>query len=270
MLNTKSLNHLDLIRFVALSGVVLFHIWPRYLPGGWAGVDVFFVLSGYLIYKKLCQSNEWTFKQITDFYASRVMRLAPTWLFVVSVTGILVFVFRPLSLQSYSQDGLSAALFLSNFRFWRHLGDYWKAQDSLLLHTWSLSIEEQWYVFLPIGLLMKNLKVRNYLGVVLFITSFLIYFALAIRESNGAFYFTYCRVWEFILGASLALVPQYKTVRTVRSVLIFMFLSSIIAVYLLGTGKIPPVLLATSFSAIAIFLANDYQSNLPRITVPLA
>ena len=270
MLNKKALNLLDCIRFVALAGVVLFHIWPHLFPSGWAGVDVFFVLSGYLIYSKLSRGDEWKPKHILEFYTSRIMRLGPTWLLVVFVSGVLVYFVRPTSLQSFGQDGLSAALFLSNFRFWRHLGDYWAQHDSLLLHTWSLSIEEQWYVFLPLGLLIKNLKVRHFFGFLLFVTSLIVYLSLAIRESHGAFYFTYCRVWEFILGAGLALVPPCKFEARWQRLTTNVCLALLVFLYFWEFNKIPSVIFACLFTGAAIYAGQERLTGLPKLAVPFA
>lgn len=270
MLNQKALNMLDLIRFVALVGVVLFHIWPHLFPGGWSGVDVFFVLSGYLIYSKLAKATAWTLKHILEFYSSRIMRLGPTWLFVVAVSGALVYTVRPSSLQSFGSDGLSAALFLSNFRFWKHLGDYWAQHDSVLLHTWSLSIEEQWYVFLPLALLIKNLRIRYLLGIFLFFTSLIVYLMLAAKESNGAFYFTYCRVWEFIVGVGLTLVPRCKLKVGWQRSLANTSLIALVLLYLLNLSRIPSVIFSCLFTAAAIYMVKDDLTQLPKLAIPYA
>ncbi len=202
---------LDGIRGVAILGVLLFHIWPKYFHYGYLGVDLFFVLSGYLItniiYTKL-NKNSFSFKK---FYRNRIRRIFPAVIIVLFFTLIIGYLFLFSSeLKDLGHHIKSSAFFYQNFRLINEVG-YWDkaAQLKPLLHFWSLSVEEQFYIFWPLIIyLIYKLRLNLvYSLLVLFIGSFLLRFFLDI----DTFYHSLARFWELILGGLLyAISSKYN------------------------------------------------------------
>jgi len=202
---------LDGVRGIAILGVLLFHIWPEYFHYGYLGVDLFFVLSGYLItniiYTKL-NKNSFSFK---EFYRNRIRRIFPAVIIVLLFTLIIGYLFLfPSELKDLGHHIKSSAFFYENFRLINEVG-YWDkaAQLKPLLHFWSLSVEEQFYIFWPfiIYLIYKFRLNLLYSLLILFIISILVRFFLDI----DTFYHSLARFWELILGGLLyAISSKYN------------------------------------------------------------
>lgn len=199
---------IDLLRAIAVAAVVLYHAGLTALPGGFAGVDVFFVISGYLISKHLVEEAERTGRvDIAGFYQRRVRRIAPalicTCFVTTAVATVLLF---PVALQDYGASLLATVVFVSNIVFWRSAG-YFAAQDETvpLLHTWSLAVEEQFYIFIPVAIAL--LARRGLRPVVLagFAVSLGLSIGLTDRYPGAAFYLLPTRAWELLLGTIIAL-----------------------------------------------------------------
>lgn len=201
---------IDGLRAIAVLCVVLFHAFPEWLPGGFVGVDVFFVISGFLIsgiiFKNL---NEGVFS-FFDFYSRRVRRIFPALLIVL----IFVYVFGWYTLLSdeYKQLGkhvAGGATFSSNIILWLESG-YWDnaAAKKPLLHLWSLGVEEQFYIVWPLILWLAWRARLNLLLVTLVIlgVSFVFNVYLSANNSVVAFYWPLTRFWELLFGAALAYV----------------------------------------------------------------
>ncbi|RUM40446.1 MAG: hypothetical protein DSY34_05330 [Desulfurobacterium sp.] len=206
---------IDGLRAVAVLLVVLYHAGCSYVSGGYVGVDVFFVISGYLITKIIVTrilSEDFSLK---EFYLKRIRRLYPPLLIVV--TFVLLFSSFYLLPVDYRNLGISAifTLFYSaNIYFWKNRSDYFSPQTEgmPLLHTWSLAIEEQYYIFYPIFLILisKFLKKKNEKSYVPFMMGiFLLSFVLSVLSvhlmPSVAFYLLPMRMWELTLGGVLAL-----------------------------------------------------------------
>ena len=164
---------IDGLRGIAIILVFVFHLWPEYFPFGYMGVDVFFVLSGFLItkiiYTKL-DNNTFTLK---EFYRNRIRRIFPTVLIVILVTFLIGYLFMYASeLKSLGRHMKTAVLFWQNFRLLEEAG-YWDkaAQLKPLLHFWSLSIEEQFYLFWPVLLLILYKLRINFLYAIFIVFS---------------------------------------------------------------------------------------------------
>ena len=141
------------LRALAVIPVLIFHAWPSMLPGGFVGVDVFFVISGYLISGILFRQLQRTGSvDIGEFYGKRIRRIIPNLLCVLLFTAIVGWFFlTPSEYHDLGQQIYSSAFFYQNFRLIKELGNYF-ATDALmqpLLHLWSLAIEEQFYIFFP-------------------------------------------------------------------------------------------------------------------------
>jgi peptidoglycan/LPS O-acetylase OafA/YrhL len=210
---------IDGLRAVSIIPVVLFHAGSGWVTGGFIGVDVFFVISGFLITQLLCAHGSETRLGLAEFYVRRIRRLLPAAIVMVLViTAVAMAMMLPLDLISYGRSLAAASLFFSNVFWWRVI-DYFNplGSDSLLLHTWSLSVEEQFYMVWP-SLLLLGMR---YLGharfmrsaLVLLLVSLLAGIACTIYKPNGAYFLSPFRAWELLLGAVLALggVPKLQS-----------------------------------------------------------
>jgi peptidoglycan/LPS O-acetylase OafA/YrhL len=204
---------------VAVLAVVAFHIpWLKgRFSGGYVGVDVFFVISGYLISAIMFSNIENKTFSIAWFYERRVRRIFPALMFMLAVVSLACYRYLfPSELEGYAASLLSATLSGSNFYFW-HLAGYFDAPLSHpLLHTWSLAVEEQFYLVFPLFLtLARRFSPRHLRAWVLLLAavSFGISAVEAYRNPNSAFYMPYTRAWEMLLGTilSMGMLPQMRS-----------------------------------------------------------
>jgi peptidoglycan/LPS O-acetylase OafA/YrhL len=210
------------LRAIAILLVVGFHIGFPGISGGFIGVDVFFVLSGYLITGLLVQEIEDSGRlNILHFYARRVRRLLPGA--GLMIVGTLLAGY--LLLSSLEQERLAGAaratsIYLSNFYFLKHATDYFGANAELnpLLHTWTLAVEEQFYILWPwlIGLAFKARRPRRmtaYMIVAVIAISLVCCIWLTNIRQPWAFFGSPARAWEFAVGGLASLLPGLKTLR---------------------------------------------------------
>lgn len=199
---------IDGLRAIAVLSVVVFHAFPTLLPGGFVGVDIFFVLSGYLITSILQRGLENGSFGFADFYSRRVRRIFPVLLLVL--VACLVAGWQVLLANEYAQLGrhiAAGAGFLSNFALWAESGYFDTASDAKpLLHLWSLGIEEQFYIAWP--LLMwgaYKLHIRFYwMACSVLLVSFAWNIGSVGTDPVSAFYMPHSRIWELLVGAVLA------------------------------------------------------------------
>ena len=200
---------IDGLRAIAILLVVAFHAFPSAVPGGFIGVDVFFVISGYLITHILqqeIQSGTWS---LANFYARRVLRIFPALVLVIFV--FLLAGWYTLLAPEYKQLGKHVGLgaaFLSNFGLWFEAGYFDKVSEAKpLLHLWSLAIEEQFYIAWPL-LLWGLLRIRKgAFGLVICLAAISLMLSIwwVWRDPTQAFYSPASRAWELLAGAILAL-----------------------------------------------------------------
>lgn len=235
----------DGLRAIAVGIVVLFHARLGLFPGGYTGVDVFFVISGFLIstiiWRELGQ-GKFTF---AGFYERRIRRIFPALAVVMLVTLVLgALMFAP---QDYSTLGRSAratAAFYSNFFFNSQFGYFMPgAETQPLLHTWSLAVEEQFYLVAPFFLILlarMQARYRILLFLALFAASLAISSIGAFGESKGAFYLPHSRAFELMFGMALVigLNPQWRN-DTVREVAAFAGLAMILIAALSYSDSTP-------------------------------
>ena len=211
--------HVDGLRAVAVLLVVLYHVGVPGPRGGFVGVDVFFVISGYLITSLLFLEAQQGHIGLAAFYARRVRRLFPAMLVVVAATLVLgaIFLLPIFSEQTgLARSAVATAAYLSNFYFWRYTGDYFGTSTTFepLLHTWSLAVEEQFYLvwpFLIIGLLRlgirRNLR-RDLLALLVALSgvSFVLSLWATRAQPDAAFYLMPFRAWQFGVGGIVAIL----------------------------------------------------------------
>jgi peptidoglycan/LPS O-acetylase OafA/YrhL len=209
-----SLNYradIDGLRSIAVISVLVFHAWPHVLGGGFAGVDVFFVLSGYLISGILLQELDSSRFSYRTFYARRIRRLLPALLTVFTASTLLAWaLLYPLEFQGYGRELIFGAGFLANIGHINEFGGYFgdAAEHKMLLHLWSLGIEEQFYLLWPIALAVTYRFRRAALPWVLglgILTSLCLSGYLCPRHPDDGFYYPHTRMWELGIGAALAL-----------------------------------------------------------------
>lgn len=199
---------IDGLRGIAVLAVIGFHAFPDYFPGGFVGVDVFFVVSGFLISSIILRQLSRSRFTIAEFYSRRVRRIFPALLVVL--TACLLFgavVLLPNELEELGKHIGSAAVFVSNFTLWFESGYFdTSAEFKPLLHLWSLGIEEQFYLLWPMLLLVLWRWPRTIPGtlVLLTVASFVLCLIIGSRNSVANFYIPLSRFWELGLGGLLA------------------------------------------------------------------
>ncbi len=195
------------LRAVAVIAVILFHLGFETVSGGFIGVDIFFVISGFLIggiVVREVQAGQFSFG---GYLFRRVKRIVPVMLLVLfSVTLAACLVLMSQELEGYAWSLGFSALFLGNFHFWLHRGAYAESEHEVLLHMWTLGVEGQFYVLLPVIVLglMRFGKAGLWPGLVLIAFASA---AVSLLYPGASFYMLPARLWEFLLGALIAITP---------------------------------------------------------------
>ncbi len=199
---------IDGLRAVAVLSVLGFHGFPHWVPGGFIGVDIFFVISGYLISTIIFGSLEGAGFSYREFYARRVRRIFPALLLVIGATlAFGWYVLLPHEWQQLGKHVAAGSAFVSNFAFWHETGYFDAAAETKpLLHLWSLAIEEQFYIAWPLllGLAWKRRwRIATVIGAVA-LASLAANLATVQSHPGAAFYSPLSRAWELLLGSGLA------------------------------------------------------------------
>ncbi|MDB9744452.1 acyltransferase [Pelagibacteraceae bacterium] len=230
---------IDGLRALAVLPVIFFHAGFDLFKGGFIGVDIFFVISGYLITNIIIKDLYKNKFSLSNFYIRRSRRILPV-LFFVSLSSIIasIFFMSAEEIKFFSQQTISVVLFLSNFFFWKN-SSYFDPNSELqpLLHTWSLGVEEQFYIFFPLLLILIWNFYKKKLVLTLFLISFL---SLILSQSGGNFkivnlsndypflklpfnffwqagsanfYLPYGRVWELLVGSLISIYIFKKKIQ---------------------------------------------------------
>jgi peptidoglycan/LPS O-acetylase OafA/YrhL len=208
---------IDGLRALAILPVVLFHFRIPYFTGGFVGVDVFFVISGYLITSLVAGEMASGTFSIARFYERRVRRIFPALFAMLAlVTAAACVLLFPFDLIRYARSLCATALFAANFEFWQETGYFDVSADQKpLLHLWSIAVEEQFYLLFPaILLLMGNRRRLRMAGVIgILLASFAFSVWAAVHAKTAGFYLLPSRAWELMLGAVFALnaVPAIRS-----------------------------------------------------------
>jgi peptidoglycan/LPS O-acetylase OafA/YrhL len=280
---------IDGLRAIAILSVVIFHLFPSILPGGFSGVDIFFVISGYLItsiVSKGIKNDQFSF---SHFYAKRITRLLPSlFLMFGAVLAVGHFILLPDEYVNFGNHLLSGSIFISNFTLLRDIGYFsLDSEYKPLLHLWSLGIEEQFYLILPLLILIgqKLHKSIVFVGALLLI-SFLLNLIYVQSSPDQAFYLPQTRIWELLIGSVLALTQGrplliFKINRNILSAMGIIL--CVFSFYLMDSQSIFPgywALLPTIGASLVILsgpqstpnkfiLSNRYSVFLGQISYPL-
>ena len=222
MVDLKYREEVDGLRALAVISIVIYHFFPGLMPKGYLGVDIFFVISGYLITGKLIFLKNSNFQRpILTFYLRRIKRIFPAlFVFFLITTFLIINILLKSDIDKYSSSLFSSKTIWSNIYFWRD-GGYFGGNDQLkpLLHTWSLSVEEQFYLLYPSFILICYwIKKKLNLPIIIFIfaiiiLSFLLWFYLnLIGVENTAFFLLPARAWQFGLGALIFFLMLKKNI----------------------------------------------------------
>lgn len=205
---------IDGLRALAVMPVLFFHAGFSLVSGGYIGVDIFFVISGYLITSIIQREINANQFSIINFYERRARRILPALLLVcLTCIPFAYFWMLPFELKSFFDSIISINLFISNVLFWRE-SEYFSAAAELkpLLHTWSLSVEEQFYVFFPVFLLILS-RFKHLITFIAVLIISLLSLALAdfatTHFNTANFYLLPTRIWELGIGALLAISSSY-------------------------------------------------------------
>ncbi|WP_101523941.1 acyltransferase family protein [Nocardioides houyundeii] len=268
------------LRALAVGLVVVYHFWPTLLPGGYVGVDVFFVISGFLITGALVRRPPTGLRGLGDFWARRVLRLAPAVAVTLLVSLLTIIWVLPLvEWRSGAEHALTSMLYVENWRLISDATDYLRADGtpSPFQHFWSLSVEEQFYLGWPlliglVAILSVRLRApfRSSLGVCIAavtLASFAYSLLISWSQPSLAYFSTPARIWELGLGGVLAIWGSQvrRPSRTAAAVMPWSAVAAMFAAaLLLDDGSVFPgwnALLPTLGAALFI-LAGDPDGRL--------
>ena len=264
------------LRGIAVLAVVLFHANDKYFTNGYLGVDVFFVISGFvvspLILRIYTSNSNNRLNGLLLFYRKRIYRLAPALASTLILSALIIFItLNPSDHERFAKQGVATLLLLGNIGAYKFSGNYFSGNPNLLVHTWSLSVEEQIYLILPLVLFFvfykrifsKNRIILLYLfttlvSLVLYVFPQIlqiIYSKMGIQiASQIAFYSPICRIWQFTLGGLAYLFISRFNYKRYRFTNISHLLLSLVLVIIL-------------FSPSRFFLTSTVQSIILSIFV---
>ncbi len=227
---------IDGLRALAIAPVVLFHANIPGFGGGFIGVDVFFVISGYLITSIIAREIREGRFTLQGFYERRIRRILPALFAMLSVSVLAAYlILYPAQAQSFSRSLIAATLFVSSILFQREVGYFdQEAELKPLLHTWSLSVEEIFYILYPLLLWFTWRRFRGHQTALVAGIAALSFAATVIalwidKQSTSAFFLPHFRAWELLIGALVALVPlRLPKGRTFAGLLAIIGLSMIV------------------------------------------
>ena len=259
------------LRALAVIAVVLFHFNSSWMPGGFAGVDVFFVISGFLMTGIIFRGMEQDNFSVLNFYVARANRIIPALaLLCLALLFFGWFYLTPLEYKALGKHAASSVGFLSNFVYWREAGYFDAAShEKWLLHTWSLSVEWQFYIIYPLVLIalrkflpIKTLKLLLIVGTVL---GFIFSVVATYKSPNAAYYLFPTRAWEMMIGGVAYLYP-FRMQENRKKLVEWLGLVLVIASYfLISAENLWPGYLAI-FPVLGSFLIIQAQRNDSIIT----
>lgn len=216
---------IQILRGAAVLLVVLYHLQTPFLDNGFLGVDIFFVISGFLM-AKIYNSQQSNFNK---FYLQRLDRLLPAYTFTIILTLIAsIFILVPVDFDQLYEQAISANFFTANILFWTQTPYFEHSSFKPLLHLWSLGVEAQFYLLVPF--IYPFLRTRKYTFLLIIAVSFLSCFLIQIISPKTSFFMMPFRIWEFLLGAYLAInfIQINSKEKTLIQLLLIIFLILVI------------------------------------------
>jgi len=269
---------IQILRAIAVLAVIGYHASPERISSGFLGVDVFFVISGFLVTPKILsalnrddmeKSKSWV--NLKDFYTRRFFRLAPTLFITIIASIVLVLIFvPPIDFEKAFGQMAVSTIGLGNIGAWWFSGDYFSPHPSPLLHTWSLAVEEQIYLLFPIILILtrkkfspfRRLEIRNTIRllVIISLTSTLILQYWSVYQdsvSQFIFYSPITRFYEFGLGALVPISAKHS--QKIGKYLPFMIFALSVVLFAPLHNRIFSTYIAISLTALTILYGEKWQ-----------
>ncbi len=246
---------IDGLRALAVLSVVLFHL--GFLPNGYLGVDIFFVISGFLITHNIYTKSETNSFSILDFYQRRIRRIIPLLLFTTSLALIIgIFLMLPDDLDNLAQSVFASNFSVNNILMYLTSSDYWSVKNDYkpLMHTWSLGIEEQYYLIYPfIFFFLQGKRVKYIQPSLLLLTILSLLFFISTNNTAQKFYLLHHRFFEFTIGGMCAIHFRSKKLVCDRSTYFLVILSLWVALMAI----VIPISEYNTFKVIVITLASS-------------
>lgn len=268
---------IDGLRAVAVIPVVLFHMGFQFVSGGFIGVDVFFVISGYLITSIILKENDAGVFKFSNFWLRRIRRIIPALVVMLITTSIVgyFFIYRG-DLHDLGKHGISAMLSIANIVMWKIPGGYWgaSAEDSLFLHTWSLSVEEQFYIFYPVLIFFIFKVMRKWLFHTIFsiaLISFILYIISFNIYPVATFYLLPMRAWELAAGCLAAIFTWSRgDLKISESMSFWMPFAGILCilisyVFFSGETRVPGFLIIPVIGSVLIIIYGNNNKIINKI-----
>lgn len=267
---------IDGLRAFSIAAVVVFHLFPGLLPGGYLGVDIFFVISGYLITSIMLADSRRGELSLRDFWARRIRRILPAaaFLLVCVLVSAVALDYPQRAMSIVGRQAFASAGFLANIAFKIMAGDYWSpaAETLVLLHHWSLAVEEQFYLLYPLGFIALIAAAPRRTPAILAALGALSltgYIVASRTNPSDAFYLPHYRAWELLAGCLLAYAPaRGNPVLLARAGLSLMFVAICFAPLL---GPVPGLasLVVVTGAALSVYSAASNSTSASWLARPI-
>lgn len=259
-------NDINGLRAIAVLAVVFYHAELGVLNGGWLGVDIFFVISGYLISNVIISELNLGIFSFRNFYMRRIKRIIPglfSTLFLTIPFSYLLL--SPKAMSEYINSLISTIFFYSNYYFDNLIFYNAEPAGSMpLLHTWSLAIEEQYYLLFPVLAYLLFKYFKNYFFLIISTLTFVSLFSNSLTQDFSKFYQLQFRVWELLLGVILMIISSNYTIRHLEKIGIFLILFPILYFDSSNVNEIEPKIIAL-LGVFLIILSNQRDTVLSKI-----
>ena len=256
------IKEIDGLRGISVLLVIFYHV-NHIIPNGYIGVDIFFVISGYIITKSIINNKEFN---ILNFYKRRIRRILPLLSVVILVSYVIGYwLLYPKEYISFANAAISNITFTQNLHYMKEINYFDNVLNKPLVHTWSLAIEEQFYIIFPLLIVIHSRVFKNYNSTIFYITLLILSYAYFLQCNKETYFFSFLsRSWQIISGCTLAqLGITIKNKRVVNTLAALGFttilLTSIIPINYNYNYKFPHILAVISTLFIIISINNGFR-----------